>query len=104
MQEIPDLVRRLLFRHAALFQSEARRLLALAGRHRRCIEGQHAPLLFQHAAQLFPNAFDAITVHDADCPAFTPVVGAPANRALHRPQICRRHMASTYEGRATPKE
>ena len=104
MQEIPDLVRGLLFRHAALFQREARRLMALAGRHRRYIEGQHAPLLFEHAAQLFPKPFDAITVHDVDCPAIKAVVGAPAVGVLHGAQICRRHMASTHEARATPKE
>ena len=58
-------------------------MLALGGCDHRLIESQHAPALFEHAAQLFPKSFDAITVHDVDCPAIKAVVGAPANGVLH---------------------
>ena len=104
MQEIPDLVRRLLFRSATSLQSEARTLLALGGCDHRLIESQHAPALLEHAAQLFPKPFDAITVHDADCPAIKAVVGAPANGVLHGAQICRRHIGVNPERHARPEK
>ena len=104
VHEIPELNQRFFLCDPASFLRPAREPFASAGRHARLIGSQRAPLLLQGAAQLFPDAVNAIFVHADDFPGFTASVCAPANRSVTGLPIWHRHRAGQRQPPFRPRQ